>query len=214
MIGQDDLDALWDFDDPIGSQRRLRTAADASASPDREEYLTQVARSQGLQDRFAEARTLLDELDVAGVPDQVGVRIALERGRVENSAGQPARAVPLFVSAAERAAAAGLDFLRIDALHMLAIADPDGSRQWTDQALELAEAATDPRTRRWAVSLHNNRGWALIDAGDVEAAIVAFTAAVSWAEQVGTPLQQRYAREALAEARQAQTGQAQDAAGS
>ena len=52
------------------------------------------------------------------------VRVALERGRLRNSAGDPAAAVPLFRAAAEGAASAGLVFLQVDALHMLAIADP------------------------------------------------------------------------------------------
>ncbi|QDP95862.1 hypothetical protein FOE78_08085 [Microlunatus elymi] len=200
MIDQRELDRLWDFADPIASEARLREASLTAPAVDRAEYSTQLARALGLQDRFDEARSLLDGIDPTSCTPAALVRIDLERGRVENSAGRPAAAVPHFLHVAEAGAADGLDFLRIDALHMLAIADRDHAVDWTRQGVEAAAASSDDRTRRWAVSLHNNLGWTLYEAGDLTGAIAEFEQALGWAEQVGTEDQRRYAREALDQA--------------
>ncbi|MBO0811854.1 MAG: hypothetical protein J2P23_07380 [Microlunatus sp.] len=133
------------------------------------------------------------------------VGIALERGRLANSSGHPDRAVPQFRAAAELAGRHGLEFLRIDALHMLAIADPEREPAWTAEATRAAEASQDSRTRRWLISLHNNHGWALYDAGDRDGAIAEFELTLEVAEAIGTATQQRYAHEALDEARRTAT---------
>jgi tetratricopeptide (TPR) repeat protein len=200
VISQQQLDELWDFSDPAASEQRFRDAANADQS-DAAEYLTQAARALGLQDRFDEAGSVLD-----GITDSqpvVAVRIELERGRIDNSAGRPEDAVPHFRAAASLAAEHGLGLLHIDALHMLAIADVDHEAEWIAQGVRAAEAATDDRTRRWLVALHNNHGWTLYDAGDVAGAITEFELALEAANSYGTPTQQQYAREALDEARQA-----------
>ena len=58
------LDALWNFDDPVGSEARFRRAIDAAPADSTQwaELSTQLARSIGLQGRYDEARALLDEL--------------------------------------------------------------------------------------------------------------------------------------------------------
>ena len=125
-LDQARLDELWDFSDAAGSEALFRGAAAATADRDeRAELETQVARAMGLQDRFADGDRVLDAID-SDAPS-VRTRVALERGRLRNSAGDPGAAVPLFIAAAEGAASAGLHFLRVDALHMLAIADADHS---------------------------------------------------------------------------------------
>lgn len=199
MISQRELDELWNFGEPAASEQRLRTAAGTATGDERFEYLTQVARSLGLQERFDEARTMLDEITSAD--PAVTTRAALERGRIENSSGHPDQAVPQFRAAAELAEQHGLEFLRIDALHMLAIADAEHEAEWTAEAVRLAEQSTDDRTRRWLISLHNNHGWTLYDAGDRAGAIAEFELTLELAAAIGTPSQQQYAREALAEAR-------------
>jgi tetratricopeptide (TPR) repeat protein len=199
MINPQRLDELWDFGDAAASVQRLRSAANEATGDDRTEYLTQVARSLGLQDRFDQARELLDGL-VSDAP-VVATRIALERGRVENSSGDVQQALPLFRAAADLAEQNGLEFLQIDALHMLAICDVDHEADWTARAVRLADASTDERIRRWLISLHNNHGWALYDAGDRDGAIVEFELTLELAEAIGSPTQQQYAREALEEAR-------------
>ena len=199
MITQLQLDELWDFGDAAASERRLRAAADGAAGEERAEYLTQVARSLGLQNRFDEARAVLDGL--SSDDPAVITRVALERGRIENSSGHPEQAVPHFRTAAEAAEQHDLEFLQIDALHMLAIADADHEADWTALAVAVAEASHDQRNRRWLISLHNNHGWNLYDAGDRDGAIAEFELTLELAEAIGTPTQQQYARDALDEAR-------------
>ena len=194
------LDELWDFGDPAGSEARLRAATEAETdAATRAELATQVARAMGLQSRFADAEAVLSTTPVTSA--EVAVRVALERGRLRSSAGDPDAAIGLFELAAEAAASADLTFLRVDALHMLAIADTVHAAEWTERALDLLDGTTDPRTLRWAVSLHNNAGWAHLDAGRTDDAIAEFEKARDAATRWGTPQQVQWADEALAEAR-------------
>lgn len=196
------LDSLWDFADPAASETRLRAAFDAATEPvERRELRTQVARALGMQGRFTEAHGVLDALDLD--EPVVAVRVALERGRLHNSAGAPVEAAWHFRRAAALATENGLAFLRIDALHMLGIAEPEHADDHTAVALrELAEI-DDPRILRWLVSLHNNLGWARFDAGDAAGALEAFEAAMDAAVAYGTQQQVAWAEEAIAEARAA-----------
>lgn len=198
-LDQSTLDALWDFDDPEGSEARLRRAIVDEPSPlCRRELRTQLARALGLQGRFSEAHGILDALD----PDdpRVGVRVALERGRLHNSAGAPEEAARHFTRAAERSVGdPALVFLHLDALHMLAIAEPDRAEDWTARAVETLAGVRDARTLRWLVGLHHNLGWTRFDAGDLEGARAAFEASADAAERYGTEEQRRLAADALAE---------------
>lgn len=197
MLEQKSLDQLWNFDDPAGSETRFRAAAsDGSYDADeRAELTTQLGRAIGLQGRYEEADALLDSID-ADEPT-VAVRVLLERGRVLNSSGHPEMAVPLFEQAAELADHLGEEFLAVDALHMLAIADSAHAETWTRSALEYASTVHDERTKRWIVSLHNNLGWTLHDAGRCTEAMVEFQLAQQWADRIGTPRQQELARKAI-----------------
>ncbi|MDL9981333.1 hypothetical protein [Microbacterium candidum] len=199
------LDELWDFSDAVASEARLRAAA--AEGPDAEELLTQVARALGLQDRFAEADAVLDGIIAATDAGAVRTRISLERGRLRNSSGDADAAIPHLYTAVEIAADAELDFLRVDALHMLAIADPARSADWTDAAFAVLENVTDARTLRWRVSLWNNRGWSLADAGELDEALAAFEASRDAAVHWGTPQQVVWADEAIAETRERRTAQ-------
>lgn len=194
----DELRALWDFDDPVGSEAVLRAAADGSSTaPGRQaELLTQVARSLGLQERFDEAHLILDALDPS--TPVVAVRVLLERGRLYRSAGDLAAAVSSLEAAAAAAQRAGLPVLEADALHMLAIADDDRSPVWTSQALGLVRESSDPEVRRWAVALENNHAWFLMERGRALEALNHFRAAHDAALAVGTPDQERIARWAVA----------------
>lgn len=199
MLDQKTLDRLWDFDHPELSEQRFREAmADGKYDADeRAELATQLGRAIGLQGRFEEADALLDSLDGEDEPT-IGIRIVLERGRILNSSGHPQMAVPLFEQAAELGDHLGEEFLAVDALHMLAIADADHAELWTRSALEYASTAHDANTRRWMTVLHNNLGWILQRSGRLTEALVEFQLAEQWAERVGTPAQQQYAREAIA----------------
>jgi tetratricopeptide (TPR) repeat protein len=110
--------------------------------------------------------------------------------------------VAFFENAASVAEAANEPFLLVDALHMLGIADAERGEVHTTRALEVLDAldaASDRRTQRWRVSLHNNRGWALFDAGELTAALQEFEQALRDAEEYGTEEQRGWAREAIEE---------------
>jgi tetratricopeptide (TPR) repeat protein len=200
VIAQELLDELWDFEDPAGSERRLAVeeASESHTDSERAELVTQRARALGLQRRFEDGRALLDSL---GDPSDSAVRtrVALEAGRLLNSAARASEAVPEFETAATAAESAGLLFLQIDALHMLAIADQTRSSKWAAQAIELALAAPDDRTRRWLVALYNNLGCWHSDGGRLDEALDSFRQALAWAERVGTEQQRAWAREDIDE---------------
>ena len=210
-MNQEDLDELWDFADPAASEQRFRDESAASTGADRAVLLTQVARARGLQGRYEDAVGLLEDIeDALTLPGftqdertELRVRTALEHGRVLNSAGKPAPAVVQLARAAGLAAGARLDFLAADALHMLAIADPRRAVEWTRRGLATALASPDPRTQRWAVALHANRGWSLYDAGEHADALEAFNDALREARRVGTPEQVRWCEEGVAAAEEA-----------
>lgn len=205
-LRQEELDGLWDFDDAASSETRLRAAAAAETDEVRRaELLTQVARALGLQGRFDEADALLEvvagSIDAPAAPSDTVVRprLALERGRLVNAAGDAASATPSFLDAVALAQAAGLDFLLVDALHMLALTDGPNAEAWTSRALAVLDDVADPRILRWRVSLHNNLGWSRLEGGDPEAALTEFEAALDAAERWGTPQQVRWAHEAIEE---------------
>ncbi|MDE8668763.1 hypothetical protein PY310_09240 [Pseudarthrobacter sp. H3Y2-7] len=198
MLDQATLDRLWNFEDPKLSEQRFRDALDDPAynTDEKAELATQLGRAIGLQGRYEEADALLDSIDGEEEPT-VGVRILLERGRLLNSSGHAAMAVPLFEQAAELGDHLGEEFLAVDALQMLAVADSAHAESWARSALEYASTAHDPHTRRWMAGLHNNLGWMLHAAGRFTQALVEFQLAEQWAEQAGTPSQQQDAREAI-----------------
>jgi len=199
-IAQSRLDDLWDFSDPAGSEQRLRAAAAAETdAAARGELDTQVARSLGLQERYDEADAVLD--GIRPLSEAAAVRVALERGRLRNSGGDPEAALPLFRAAAEGAAGDDLVFLRIDALHMLAIADREHAVEWTARALAVLDGTTDARAQRGRVSLHDNAGGPLSAAERYDEAVTEFEASRDAATRWGTPQQVGWADEAIAEAR-------------
>src|SRR5919108_567957 len=91
-----DFDALWDYGRPGETEARFRQLLPqiAPQADQHAELLTQIARAQGLQRRFADAHQTLDAVQglLPGVPSRVTIRYLLERGRVFNSARQPEHA--------------------------------------------------------------------------------------------------------------------------
>ena len=191
---------LWDFDDPAGSEQRLREAA--AAATDAEEsaaWQTQVARALGLQERYDEGHALLDEVVAGavagGATGEVGARVALERGRLRRSSGDADGARPDFEEAARVAEEAGLEELHVDALHMVAlVVPPEEALAVSLHALDVARGSTDPRARDWDASLLNNIGMTHADAGDHVAALVCFEEALEARERIGDVARTRVAR--------------------
>ena len=184
---------LWDFDDPATSAERFLDAAEHADEPARTAWLTQYVRALGLQEKYDEATKVLDRL-TSEDPEAV-TYLALERGRVLRSSGRPDDARPLFVLAAETAAAAGLEALHVDALHMVVlVAPPEEQVSLTEQALAVARASSDQRARDWDASLLNNLGMTHADAGDFEAALATFEEALAARLRIGDPSTIRVAR--------------------
>jgi tetratricopeptide (TPR) repeat protein len=197
-IDQSVLDTLWDFADPAGSAERFQAAADDPEFRDeaREEIATQLARALGLMSQFDDAAAVLDAISPSS--PIVESRIALERGRLLVEQGDAARAVPLFTKAARRAAAGGVTFLALDALHMLALTDAGHEKEWAEVGLAVLDPANQERTRRWGVALHNNLGWYLHDNGRPQEALPHFERALDYAQQFGTADQRFLGRWAVA----------------
>lgn len=189
-----DINQLWDFDDPAGSEKRFRDL------PPSAEVQTQIARALGLQSKFDDAHKTLDAV-VTNSP-LVEVRYLLERGRVFNSSGKPDQARPLFLAAWEKAQAGKLDFFAVDAAHMLAIvAAPDEALKWHAKAMALSEASPDPKARDWMGSLLNNLGWTYYDMGDYRKALEIFERDLAWFVERKLDKRAGIAREAIADCR-------------
>ena len=181
---------MWDFHDPAGSAERFRDALERAAGPGRLVLQTQLARAEGLQERYDDGHRILDEVAAADSSHpEVAVRLALERGRLLRSSGDPQAAVPLFDAAVAVARAAGLEVLMVDALHMVALVAPaDRQLQLTRDALAAARSATNPAARAWEASLLNNIGMCQVDAGDPEGALETFRAALAAWERLEKPV--------------------------
>ena len=188
-----DLRDLWDFSDPVGSEQRFRSLAAESEEPAATRAMTQVARALGLQERYDDAHAVLDAL--ATDDPESRVRLALERGRVLRSAGDPDAARPYFEEAADLGREAGVEELEVDALHMLAlVVDPDDRMAAHQVALARARAASAPAARDWDASLLNNIGMEHADGGDHRAALAAFRDALAARERIGDDARTRVAR--------------------
>jgi tetratricopeptide (TPR) repeat protein len=207
-----DIDGLWNYEDPAGTERRLRDLLECAraTSPDRTapesagfiaEILTQVARAQGLQGRFEDAHHSLNEAEALADRGtlRARIRVLLERGRLFNSSGKRAEACPLFLQAYETARDAGEANDAVDAAHMLGIAEhPERQLEWSLSALDLAEKSADPRTRKWLHVLYNNIGWTYHDLGKYEPALEMFQKALRSREQQGVVKPVRIAKWSVA----------------
>jgi tetratricopeptide (TPR) repeat protein len=173
----DRLRPLWDFDDLDASEARLREQLEREPTDaGRAEVLTQLARVEGLRDRFTDGDRLIGEARSLAGDDPVALAcIALEQGRIRRSSGDPESARPLFETAFGTARDAGQTFIAADSAHMAALVAPDldGFVEWTDRGVEVAE--TDPEgSGYWLGPLYNNLGWSYYDTGAYQEALDAF----------------------------------------
>ncbi len=195
-----EVDALWDFDDPAGSERRFQELLAGATGDDALVLLTQIARTWGLRGEPARARDTLVPVAAAlasAAPEPVA-RYWLEFGRTwisavttaeERTPKALAAAREAYLHAIDVARAGGLDGLAIDAIHMLAFVDNDPEAQlaWNALGLEIALASEEPAARRWAASLRNNQGMALHHDGRDEDALDQFLAALELRQAEGDP---------------------------
>lgn len=187
-----DIDALWDYRDPVASEHRFRVLLPpATATPGpgwHAELLSQLARAVCLQRRHDEAHALLDQATslLAAAGDRAAIRVGLERGRIHNDTGRTAEAVAAFREAFERADAAAEVHLAADALHMLAyVTRGEESLRWHRAALALCARHDDPRLRRWQVTLHTNMADEYERQGDFASGRRAVEQALAVAEALG-----------------------------
>jgi len=193
-----DIDALWDYAQPAASEQRFRDALASVQGDDALVLRTQIARTLGLRQRFAEALQELDTVDsrLGAAGPEPRVRAWLERGRVLRSSGHPREAEPWFRRAFDAAQAAKLEPLAADALHMVALVQPDlaGQVEWNRRTVDYARAAADPRARRWDGPALNNLGVAYNQAGRHAEALAAFEEALAAYRRSGREVNVRIAR--------------------
>lgn len=197
------IDAFWEYGDPAASERRFRAALEGAQGDQRLELLTQIARTHSLRRDFAAAHAQLDaiEPELAAAGPAPRARYFLERGRTWNSAGDRARAAPLFRQAWGTADAAGLDGLAVDAAHMLAIVEPPAeAARWTERGLDRARASNDPKARGLLPALLNNHAWNLHDAARYADALAVFREAEAAWHATGRQPQGRIATWSVARA--------------
>jgi len=196
-----DFDTLWNYGKPDETEQKFRELLGPKGA-DMEpgyhlELQTQIARTLGLQQKYAEAHQLLDDVESRMTQDQsvVKIRYLLERGRVYNSSGTKDLALPLFKGAWELGLQEKADFYAVDAAHMVAIAAPqDEKLAWNEKAMELAERSPDSRAQGWLGSLYNNIGWTYHDQQDYDKAMEVFLKALAWRESKGQEVETRIAR--------------------
>lgn len=182
---------LWDFEDAAASEKRFDeylATVPASDAQERALVLTQKARTYGLRRQFDRARDILGQSHaLLKTEDRKGQGwYEIEFGRVENSAGNPNQAREHFLKSLEIAEAENLEFLAIDAVHMLGIVDKgEASLEWNKKAIHMAEHAKDERARGWLGSLLNNTGWTYYDLGDFDKAMELFEKAVEFRKESG-----------------------------
>lgn len=197
-----DFDALWNYDDPAGTEAQFRTVRPAlEAGGDHGRLLeldTQIARTQALQRQFAEAFATLETVRAALRDGEARaiIRYELELGRTLRSSGRREEARPHFERARDLAAAAHEAALAIDAIHMIALVEPDPAKQiaLNLDAIELAQGAEDPKARRWQGSLWNNIGMTYHDLGQLDRALDAFQTALKRCKEAGDAGRIRIAR--------------------
>lgn len=193
-----DVDALWNFNDPAASEARFREALANAKGDDALILRTQVARTLGLRKRFDDAYRELDAIEpaLAAAGQEPRVRALLERGRTLRSSGQPAEGKPLFIRAFEMADAARLEGLAADALHMVALVEPqlDERIAWNRRTVAYAQRASDPRAQGWQAAALNNIGSDLREAGRLDDSLAAFRDALAAYERKGRADEIRIAR--------------------
>jgi tetratricopeptide (TPR) repeat protein len=193
-----DINALWDYSNPALSEQRFIAALDQASADQKLVLQTQIARTYGLRRNFSKARELLARIEPAlqSASAEVQARYFLELGRTYASpvhAKDARTAANLdaarrnFLHAHEIAAGARLDFLAIDALHMMAAVDPEPDRQleWNNKAVAYMERSDQADAREWEGSLRNNIGYALHLKGEYEAALAQFRLSRAAYERAG-----------------------------
>lgn len=191
---------LWDHSKPELSEQRFHSAL-LSASPNEALILqTQIARTYGIRRNFSQAQQILADIEpqIQDANIEAKVRYFLELGRTyastthspeSQTATVKEQARLAYMRALDLAQEGKLDYLAIDALHMMAVVDiaPEDQLKWNHMAVELMQSSSQQDAKKWAGSLHNNIGYALHLLGRYEEALAEFKLALASREQDGNP---------------------------
>lgn len=195
-----DIGALWVSGDPVASEERMQEALRAAAGDDSIIIQTQIARTYVFRKDFSQAREILgsiaSEIEQAGPEAQA--RYWLELGRSYASHQHPPgsqtdemrrKARGAYDKAIAIAKNAGIDNIRIDALHMLPFVDtlPEEQLAWTKTALDVVLASNQAAARSWEPSIRSNLGEAYLEAGRNEEALEQFLVALALRSIDGAP---------------------------
>jgi tetratricopeptide (TPR) repeat protein len=159
-----DFDLRWAYTHPAQEEERLKQMLPVAEAAGDSLYtlglMTQIARAQGMQQRFDEAHATLDLVESRLTPElaTARVRYLLERGRLFTLGRQRAKGRPLFEAAVELAVSTGAGYHAVDAAHMVAIASSDPAEQlaWNLRALTLTEEFAEAEI--WFGALYFNLG--------------------------------------------------------
>ena len=212
------FDDLWSLGDPVHIELKFRELLpEAAALADRSLYLqllSQIALTEAMQRKFAEANLTLDTAESFLTPEYplAKVRFLLEKGRVFQQmalfqqgalaadAENIRAARKLFHASYELSKINNFDFHTANAAHMIAIAAEDTADKikWNELAITLAKQSEDVRAQSWLGSLENNVGQAYLEAKEYELALVSFKEALRIREIEGFVLNILVARWAVA----------------
>lgn len=192
------INALWDYSKPELSEQRFIAALDGASEDEKLILQTQIARTHGIRRDFVKAREVLAAVEpkLQRASAEVQVRYFLELGRTYMSTTHPegARtpenletARTNFMHAHELAARAQLDFLAIDALHMMPCVDfePGLQLEWNEKAVAYMERSDQADAKGWEASLRNNIGYARHLKGEYETALTQFRLSRAAHERAG-----------------------------
>ncbi len=181
-----DFDAFWNYADPNTTEIKFREVLNSADTKDElyiAELKTQIARTLGLQRKFEDGHSILNEIDNVLIDEnaQLATRYFLEKGRLHNSNNEKELAYEEFMKASECARLNQFGFYQVDALHMLGIvAKAEDSLSWNEKAITAAETATEARAKNWLGSLYNNTGWTYFDMKQYDKAIDLFQKCLFW----------------------------------
>lgn len=212
-----DVSSLWNYSEPEASEKRFREALASADGDDRLILQTQIARTYGLRRNFMEARRMLAEIQetVSRASPEAQVRYYLELGRTYASTAHQSEEVTsehretarsMYTSAFDRAKDARLDYLAVDALHMMSTVDtaPKDQLAWDLKAVAFMEASAQAEARKWEGSLRNNVGYANFLLGNYDEAIAQYRLSLAAHERSGRATNVRIAHWMIARTLRAQ----------
>jgi len=183
---------LWDYSNPELSEQHFREALVGASHDDGLILKTQIARTYTRRAKFDRARAILAEIEkvASEASPEVQSRFLLELGRAHASPTHSKDARTLendsvakthYLAAFRIASKTSLDYLAIDALHMMPVVDsePKAQLEWNEKALEYLEKSDQPDAKEWEAALRNNVGYARHLMGEYEEALRQFRLSLS-----------------------------------